>query len=159
MISADTCFRVLKIQREFFVTATIIINNDVFFFKCTVIDEKLITSNRKYVEDMKGLQYVERRKRTTALTIAILEESQMLNDKQRAAPNGKDKEIADGIRSSMKFVAASVVNPYFWTQEDETTPLVLDDLLAIRFPPQLRTFLTDEQQERLVISDGCFALY
>ena len=108
---------------------------------------------------MKGLQYVERRKRTTALTIAILEESQMLNDKQRAAPNGKDKEIADGIRSSMKFVAASVVNPYFWTQEDETTPLVLGDLLAIRFPPQLRTFLTDEQQERLVISDGCFALY
>ncbi len=88
-----------------------------------------------------------------ALSISILENGTMLNNRQRSASSGKDKADADEARQIMRPLAEACVRPYFWDAlqaQNIESPTNISDTWATRLPPQLRTFLPDDQIERLV---------
>jgi hypothetical protein len=90
-------------------------------------------------------------------TIAVMENSILLNNAQRAAQTGPIKDSADKVRSDFSAMAEASVRPYFDPKEDSTTNLA--DEIAYKLPPQLQSFLPDEQRQRLVNCARSFFSY
>jgi hypothetical protein len=111
------------------------------------------------MEKMKGIPESERYKETLKLANAISEEGPMLTTKQKTAVAGKEKVAADNAREVNAQLTMATTRPYFWNAlynefESEPCTLALADERATILPPQLQTFLSDEQQSSLV----CFII-
>jgi len=81
-------------------------------------------------------------------SIAVMENSVLLSNAQRAAQSGPNKVSADKIRAHFTAMSNVSLNPYFAPQDDSTS--ALPDELAQKFPLQLQYFLPEEQRNRLV---------
>ena len=108
---------------------------------------------RAFQEMLKSCIPAVRYEKVLTLSIAILENGPMLNNRQRSASSGKDKTNADEARQIMKPLAEACLRPYFWDALQaliRESPTNLSDKWATRLPPQYQTFLPDDQIERLV---------
>jgi len=94
-----------------------------------------------------------RYEKVLTLSITILENGPMLNNRRRSASCGKDKTDADEARQIMKPLAEACLRPYFWDELQaliSESPTKISDKWATRLPLQYQTFLPDDQIERLV---------
>ena len=84
--------------------------------------------------------------------IAIMEHGPFLTKEQRAAHTGPLKLAADAARAKFLPLAHAIVTPFLGTTEavkSDSTKNLPDDF-AMKLPAQLRKFLPDDQQARLV---------
>jgi hypothetical protein len=105
------------------------------------------------MESLKASIPSVRYEKVLTLSIAILENGPLLNNRQRSASSGKDKNDADEARQIMRPLAEACVRPYFWDGHQAHIcefPTNVSDIWASRLPPQYQTFLPDDQIERLV---------
>jgi hypothetical protein len=108
---------------------------------------------RAFQETLKSCIPAVRYDKLLTLSIAILENGPMLNNRQRSASSGKDKTDADEIRQIMRPLAEACLRPYFWDVLQDLigeSPTNISDKWATRLPPQYQTFLPDDQLDRLV---------
>jgi hypothetical protein len=105
------------------------------------------------MESLKASIPSVRYEKVLTLSIAILENGPLLNNRQRSASSGKDKNDADEARQIMRPLAEACVGPYFWDVLQDLigkSPTNISDKWATRLPPQYQTFLPDDQIDRLV---------